>query len=56
MEAVYSLWDKIVNFWRYLWGIPDAESYLPKPFEPRERVYDIDVAELVKVIYYKKAQ
>ena len=53
MQLLYDLWERVVDFWKYIWGVQDAEE-LTTPFNPRERIYDIDVAELVKLIYYKK--
>ena len=50
MQLAWEIWKKLVAWWQA--PCPKAEETVP--LEPREKVHELDIDELSKVIYYYK--
>ena len=51
MQLAYELWKIVVAWWESLCKKPEVEM---EPLEPREKMHELDIAELSKIIYYYK--
>ncbi len=53
MELLHQIWETLVAWWDNICKKPEVED-VPVPLDPREKVHELDIDELSKVIYYFK--
>ena len=53
MELVYQIWKQLVTWWEAFCKKPEPAVEI-EPLEPREKMHELDLKELSKVIYYYK--
>ncbi len=52
MEFLCDIWQTLLGWWDFLWGMPTIEmqDLQPEPLDPREKIHDI--GDLTKIIYF----
>lgn len=52
MDLLYQIWVTLVGWWEDICKKPAAPA--PVPLDPREKMHELDIDELSKIIYYFK--